>query len=38
VLLLSPLFLKGVEVITRRIVVDTLLIVLGVYVITALAG
>jgi uncharacterized membrane protein len=38
VLLLSPLFLKGVEVITRRIVVGTLLIVLGVYVITALAG
>lgn len=38
VLLLSPFFLKGVEVLTARVVVGTLLIVFGVYVITALAG
>ena len=38
VLLLSPIFLKGIEVLTARVVVGTVLIVLGVYVITALAG
>lgn len=38
VLLLSPLFLRGVEVLTTRVVVGTVLIVLGVYLITALAG
>jgi transporter family protein len=38
VLILSHFFLKGVEVITARVVLGTLLIVLGVYVITALTG
>ena len=38
VLLLSPIFLRGVEVLTGRVIVGTLLIVLGVYLITALAG
>jgi uncharacterized membrane protein len=38
VLILSPFFLKGVEVVTARVVAGTLLIVLGVCVITALAG
>jgi transporter family protein len=38
VLLLSPIFLRGVEVLTRRVVVGTLLIVAGVYLITALSG
>jgi len=38
VLILSHFFLKGVEVLTARVVAGTLLIVLGVYVITALAG
>src|SRR5688572_10495254 len=38
VLILSHFFLKGVEVITARVVAGTLLIVLGVCVITALAG
>jgi uncharacterized membrane protein len=38
VLILAHFFLKGVEVITARVVAGTLLIVLGVYVITALAG
>jgi uncharacterized membrane protein len=38
VMLLSPFFLKGVEVLTARVVVGTTLIVLGVYLITALAG
>jgi transporter family protein len=37
VLILSHFFLKGVEVITARVVLGTVLIVLGVYVITALA-
>jgi uncharacterized membrane protein len=37
VLLLSPIFLRGVEVLTTRVVVGTLLIVAGVYLITALA-
>ena len=38
VLILAHFFLKGVEVITTRVVAGTLLIVLGVYVITALAA
>jgi transporter family protein len=38
VLLLTPLFLKGVEVLTTRVVVGTVLIVSGVYLITALSG
>ena len=38
VLILSYFFFKGVEVLTARVVAGTLLIVLGVYVITALAG
>jgi uncharacterized membrane protein len=38
VLVLAHFFLKGVEVITARVVAGTLLIVLGVYVITALAA
>ena len=38
VLLLSVFFLKGVEVLTARVVVGTLLIVLGVCMITMLAG
>jgi len=38
VLILSHFFLKGVEVLTARVVAGTLLIVLGVCVITALAG
>jgi uncharacterized membrane protein len=37
VLLLSPIFLRGVEVLTTRVVVGTLLIVVGVYLITALS-
>ena len=37
VLLLSPLLLRGVEVLTTRVVVGTVLIVLGVYLITALS-
>jgi drug/metabolite transporter (DMT)-like permease len=36
VLLFAPFFLKGVEVLTARVVVGTVLIVLGVYLITAL--
>jgi uncharacterized membrane protein len=36
VLLLSPLLLRGVERVTVRIVLGTVLIVLGVYLITAL--
>ena len=36
VLLLSPLLLRGVERVTGRIVAGTVLIVLGVYLITAL--
>jgi uncharacterized membrane protein len=38
VLILSHFFLKGVEVITARVVAGALLIVLGICVITALAG
>jgi DME family drug/metabolite transporter len=37
-LLLSFFFLRGVEALTRRIVAGTLLIVAGVYLITALSG
>ena len=36
VLLLTPFFLRGVEVLTTRIVIGTVLIVIGVYLITAL--
>jgi drug/metabolite transporter, DME family len=36
VLLLAPLFLRGVEILDRRIVAGTLLTVAGVYLITAL--
>jgi DME family drug/metabolite transporter len=38
VLLLSFIFLRGVEVLTARVVTGTLLIVLGIYLISALAG
>ena len=38
VILLSPFLLKGVEILTARVVVGTVLIVLGVYLLTALAG
>jgi uncharacterized membrane protein len=38
VLLLSALFLRGIEVVSARIVAGTVLIVLGVYCITALSG
>ncbi|MGH7390418.1 MAG: EamA family transporter [Candidatus Rokuibacteriota bacterium] len=38
VLLLSPFFLKGVEVLNSRVVLGTLLVVAGIYLITALAG
>jgi len=38
VLLLSLFFLRGVEVLTARVVVGTLLIVSGVCLITVLAG
>jgi uncharacterized membrane protein len=38
VLFLAPLFLRDVEVFSLRVVVGTVLIVLGVYLITALAG
>ena len=38
VLLFTPFFLRGVEILTARVVVGTVLIVLGVYLITALAG
>ncbi len=38
VLLFAPFFLKGVEVLTARVVAGTVLIVLGVYLITALAS
>lgn len=37
VLLLSPFLLRGVEILTTRVVVGTLLIVGGVYLITALS-
>jgi uncharacterized membrane protein len=36
--LLSLLFLRGVEVLTPRIVVGTALPVLGIYLVTALPG
>ena len=38
VLFLTFAFLRGVERLTTRIVLGTILIVLGVYLITALAG
>jgi uncharacterized membrane protein len=38
VLALAPFFLRGVERLTARVVVGTLLIVFGVYLITALSG
>jgi uncharacterized membrane protein len=38
VLLFAPFFLRGVEVLTARVVVGTVLIVAGVCLITALAG
>jgi uncharacterized membrane protein len=38
VLLLSLLFLRGVETLTTRVVAGTLLIVLGIYLISALGG
>ena len=38
VLLLSFFFLRGVEALSGRVVAGTLLIVLGVYLITALSG
>jgi len=38
VLLLSPFLLKGVEVLSARVAIGTALIVLGVYVITALGS
>jgi len=37
VLFLSFFFLRGVETLSRRLVLGTLLIVLGVYLITALS-
>jgi uncharacterized membrane protein len=38
VLILAPFFLRDVERLTTRVVVGTLLIVFGVYLITALSG
>jgi drug/metabolite transporter (DMT)-like permease len=38
VLVLAPFFLRNVEVLSARVVAGTLLIVLGVYLITALSG
>jgi transporter family protein len=38
VLLLTPLFLRGVEILTPRVVMGTVLIVAGVYMITAFGG
>jgi uncharacterized membrane protein len=38
VLFLAPFFLRDVETFSVRVVVGTVLIVLGVYLITALAG
>jgi len=38
VLLLSPFLLRGVEIMTARVVIGTVLIVAGVYLITALSG
>jgi uncharacterized membrane protein len=38
VLLLSPFFLRGVERPTARVAAGTVLIVLGIYLLTALAG
>jgi hypothetical protein len=37
VLLLSFFFLRGIEVLTARIVAGTILIVLGIYLISALS-
>jgi drug/metabolite transporter (DMT)-like permease len=37
VLLLSPFLLRGVEIMTARVVIGTVLIVAGVYLITALS-
>jgi hypothetical protein len=37
VLLLSPFLLRGVEITTARVVIGTVLIVAGVYLITALS-
>jgi drug/metabolite transporter, DME family len=38
VLLLAPIFLRDVETLSARVVAGTLLIVFGVYLITALTG
>jgi len=38
VLLLSPFFLRGLEILNARVVVGTFLIVIGIAVITALSG
>ena len=38
VLLLSPFLLRGVEILTARVVIGTVLIVAGVYLITALSA
>ena len=38
VLFLAPFFLRNVETLRVRVVVGTVLIVLGVYLITALTG
>jgi drug/metabolite transporter, DME family len=38
VLLFTPFFLRGVEVLTPRVIAGTVLIVIGVYLITALGG
>jgi hypothetical protein len=37
-LLLAPFLLRGVEILTGRVIAGTVLIVLGVYLITALSG
>ena len=38
VLFLAPFFLRDVETLSGRVILGTLLIVLGVYLITALSG
>jgi uncharacterized membrane protein len=38
VLVLSFFFLRGIEILTARIVMGTLMIVAGVWLLTALAG
>jgi uncharacterized membrane protein len=38
VLFLSLIFLRGIEALNTRVVLGTLLIVLGIYLITALSG